>query len=50
MLKLEVKDGHAWHLCLGRFRAYGLSSIMMGASNDIFPRQLDYLTINMPLV
>jgi len=50
MLKLEVKDGHAWHLCPSHIRAYGLSSLMMGASNDIFSCQLDYSIVDMFLV
>jgi len=35
MPKLASDDVHVWHLLLGRYRVYGLSS---RASNDILPR------------
>jgi len=50
ILNLEVDSGHTWHLCPGHFRAYGLPSRRMCASNNIFLHQSDYSTVNMPLV
>jgi len=49
MPKLVADNGHVWHLFRGRYRAYGLSSLMMGASNNILPSQSNYSTVDMQL-
>jgi len=35
MVKLELQDGHVWHLRQGRYRAYGLSLVTMDGATEI---------------
>jgi len=54
MLKLELADGHVWHLCHGHYKAYGLtyglayglSSLVMGASKEVLPQHSNHSTID----
>jgi hypothetical protein len=49
VVKLELEEGHVWHLRQGRYQVYGLSLLMMGDSIEILPRRSDHSTVDMPL-